>query len=323
MGLLGRKSLTDGFWKWQSEESQKKKRKNDIIYSRLRGNVAANHFRQFGPVSFIRSLGFIAVDCFGRSGVIALLRTILCIVNAQCSINWLSGLNVAWETFWQTQTKHIEERQEQSVLGKTGRINTTEEGWNRTRKQIKTGDKEGRHQTEAKFLLQHLQQAQKLMLQKPPFFTDMADLTPPPQQANVNIPRALNSQKLSVLAEDSQAPNSQIFLLLRGYTGLLNMKSIWGWRQKVSLFASVNADFHSQQKKRKKTKDSHWIVTKHWPKISSLHRSEPLQGLHLISYIIRPCFTGPLGGVWSMAVRQHSSCEAPSLQCGPCSLCLI
>lgn len=33
-------------------------------------------------------------------------------------------------------------------------------GGKRTRKQIKTGDKEGRHQAEARFLLQHLQQAQ-------------------------------------------------------------------------------------------------------------------------------------------------------------------
>lgn len=40
----------------------RKKRKNDIIYSKLRVNVAAKQFRQFGPISLIRSLGFIVLE---------------------------------------------------------------------------------------------------------------------------------------------------------------------------------------------------------------------------------------------------------------------
>lgn len=47
------------------------------------------------------------------------------------------------------------------------------------------------------------------------------------------------------------------------------------------------------------------MVTNHWPKISTPYFLGPLQDLHLISYIIRLCFTRPLSGVQSMGTRQH------------------
>lgn len=76
------------------------------------------------------------------------------------------------------------------------------------------------------------------------------------------------------------------------------------WRQTLYLVVSILIYVHSN-----KSNGSHWIffqmVTNHRPKISTPYCPEPLQGLHLISYIIRLCFTGPLSGVKSMGTRQH------------------
>ena len=105
----------------------------------------------------------------------------------------------------------------------------------------KTGDKEGRHQAQVQFLLQHLQQAQvspiinPMLLQKPPF-----------------LPTLQNSHDL---ANRLKATHREL-RSLRVYMGGFEQKSIWGRWQKASLFASRYNYFRSQQKKKKNQRQS-------------------------------------------------------------------
>lgn len=92
-----------------------------------------------------------------------------------------------WRRKHLTNTNKTQKRDESSQSWEDGTQKHNRRR-NQNQKQIETGDQEGRRQTEAEFLLQRLQQAQLLVFQKIPLFTDTADLTPPPQQANVNTP---------------------------------------------------------------------------------------------------------------------------------------
>lgn len=155
------------------------------------------------------------------------------------------------------------------------------------------------------------------MLQKPPFLLTLQishDLPSRIRSTHQELWYFRNSQTNNcqlwcVLAQDSQVQIVKHFSWNYGAPVRVHMESLKHLRATAeSLFICLPLCwFKFTAKKETKSKDSHRIVTNHWPKISTLYRPEPTRRLDLISYIIRPCFSGPLGGVWSMAMRQHSS----------------